>query len=244
MALSISITTRMLRETVEAVRAESLENMLQPISGKVVVQRWKWVCQLVSMLAVQEKKGRWSHELPEADLRPILEEHEPPSVAANGREADVGADHHVAEEEPATDQRLVPLTWRPLHDIVIRRVEAERSGWKPVGDQVDPQKLDGDERLRHAERSRQEDGHDFADVGRDQVADELLGVVVDAAAFLDRAFDGGEVVVGEDHVRGELGDVCAGAHCHADVRLLEGRRVIDTVAGHGDDLTGGLQEID
>ena len=44
MALSISITTRMERETVEAVREAALVNMAQPISGKAVVQRWKWVC--------------------------------------------------------------------------------------------------------------------------------------------------------------------------------------------------------
>lgn len=46
MALSISMTTRIDREIVEAVRAESelAEKIWQPISGKMVLQLWKCVC--------------------------------------------------------------------------------------------------------------------------------------------------------------------------------------------------------
>jgi hypothetical protein len=43
MALSISMTTRMERETVEAALAEESEKMWQPIDGKMVLQLWKWV---------------------------------------------------------------------------------------------------------------------------------------------------------------------------------------------------------
>lgn len=47
MALSISITTRMEREIVEAVLATALEKIEQPpeMSGNAVEQRWKWVCE-------------------------------------------------------------------------------------------------------------------------------------------------------------------------------------------------------
>ena len=41
-AFSISITTRIERETVEADRAALLVNIVQPISGKRVLQWWKW----------------------------------------------------------------------------------------------------------------------------------------------------------------------------------------------------------
>ena len=59
---------------------------------------------------------------------------------------------------------------------------------------------------------------------------------------LDRADDGGEVVVGEDHRRGFLGDLGAGdAHGHADVGLAQGRGVVDAVAGHGHDVAAALQ---
>lgn len=42
-ALSISMTTRIESEIVEAVRAELSENMEQPICGNAEEQRWKWV---------------------------------------------------------------------------------------------------------------------------------------------------------------------------------------------------------
>ena len=46
MALNISITTRMERETVDAERAmgEELANIEQPISGNWEEHLWKWDC--------------------------------------------------------------------------------------------------------------------------------------------------------------------------------------------------------
>ena len=72
--------------------------------------------------------------------------------------------------------------------------------------------------------------------------DELLDVVIDAAALLDRADDRGKVVVGQHHVGGFFGHVSAGdAHCHADVGALDGGRVVHAVAGHRHDLIVGAQ---
>jgi len=47
---------------------------------------------------------------------------------------------------------------------------------------------------------------DLAYIRRDEVADELFHVVVDGASFLDGGDDRREVVVGEHHLRGGLGD--------------------------------------
>ena len=70
-------------------------------------------------------------------------------------------------------------------------------------------------------------------------------VVVELAAVLDRPHDGGEVVVGQDHHRGVLRHLGAGdAHGHADVGLLERRRVVHAVAGHGDDVALLLRACD
>lgn len=49
MALSISMTTRIERETVDAALAESFTKISQPISGKAELQRWKCVCYIVSI---------------------------------------------------------------------------------------------------------------------------------------------------------------------------------------------------
>ena len=177
-----------------------------------------------------------TYQLPERDLWPALVEHEIPGIPAHCRDTDVRADDHVAEKQPAADQCLVPLPRRPAHDIVVRRVEAERSSGQTISDEVDPQQLHRDQRLGHAERRSQEDGNDLANVGRDQVPNELLGVVVDAPALFDRALDGGKVVVDEHHVGGQLGDIRTAAHSYTNICLLESGCVVDAIAGHGYDL--------
>ena len=75
--------------------------------------------------------------------------------------------------------------------------------------------------------------------------DVLHQVVVEAPAALDRGDDRGEVVVGEDHLGGVLGDLGAGdPHRHADVGPRQRRRVVHAVAGHGDDVALLLEDAD
>ena len=86
---------------------------------------------------------------------------------------------------------------------------------------------------------------DERQIGREEEADELLDVLVDAAAFLDGRDDGGEVVV-EQHDVGNLPrDVAAALpHGDTDVGALERRRVVDAVSRDGDDLTVLLEGFD
>ena len=95
----------------------------------------------------------------------------------------------------------------------------------------------GRERRGEAGERRAEDRQDRADVRGQLEPHELDDVVVDRAAVVHRGDDGGEVVVGEDEARSLLGHLgAATAHGHADVGVLERRRVVDAVAGHGDHL--------
>mmetsp|Transcript_66215 Transcript_66215/g.171796 ORF Transcript_66215/g.171796 Transcript_66215/m.171796 type:complete len:343 (-) Transcript_66215:1596-2624(-) len=51
-------------------------------------------------------------------------------------------------------------------------------------------------------------------------------------------YNRGELIVQEDDVRGVLGHLrTTDAHSHADVRLLQRWRVVNAIAGHGDDVT-------
>ena len=55
--------------------------------------------------------------------------------------------------------------------------------------------------------------------------------------------DGGEIVVGEDHVGGLLGNLSPrNAHGNADVGQLERWRIVDAVARHGHHLPHLLQQ--
>lgn len=79
------------------------------------------------------------------------------------------------------------------------------------------------------------------DVRRERVRDGLLEVVEDETALLHTADDGREVVVEKDHVRSLLGHSAShDTHGNSDVRLLEGRRVVNSVSGYGDDVSTAL----
>jgi hypothetical protein len=61
-------------------------------------------------------------------------------------------------------------------------------------------------------------------------------------AYTSRVDDRGEVVVEQHHVGRFLAHFGAGdAHRHTDVGLLQGRGIVDAVAGHGHHLSIGLQ---
>jgi hypothetical protein len=77
----------------------------------------------------------------------------------------------------------------------------------------------------------------FTDVRGQEVHEVLLYVAEDGPAFLHGRDDGGEVVVGQGHVRGlaaHLGP--RDPHGDADIGLLQGGCVVDAIAGHGDDV--------
>mmetsp|Transcript_17038 Transcript_17038/g.49349 ORF Transcript_17038/g.49349 Transcript_17038/m.49349 type:complete len:683 (+) Transcript_17038:872-2920(+) len=171
-----------------------------------------------------------------AVLRPVVIE-VPIDENADGGEADIDADHHVPEEDPRRDELVVAGPGRFRHDVLVRRVEAESRGGRAVRDEVHPEELHGDHALRDAQQGSQEDGGHLADVGADEVADEGLHVGVNGPTLLNRRHDGGEVVVRQDHVRRLLRHLRArDAHGDTDGRLLERRRVVDAVAGHGGHL--------
>src|SRR4029450_10175293 len=121
---------------------------------------------------------------------------------------------------------------------------AERDGDGDVDDHVDPEDLQrgqGDP-TGDAEDPRPDEGGDVGHQRGHLEPQVLEQVVVQVPAVVDRVDDGGEVVVGQDHDRGFLGDLGAGdAHGHADVGRLEGGGVIHPVPGHGDHIPGPLE---
>ena len=72
----------------------------------------------------------------------------------------------------------------------------------------------------------------------------LVEIVEDPPALADAVDERREVIVEQDERRGLAGDVGASLpHGEADMRRLERRGIVDPVAGHGDDLSAGLQGV-
>ena len=157
------------------------------------------------------------------------------------------ADLEVREDDELLGHEAidVSVTRRALHDVGLRRLPRHRNGGDHVGAEVHAKDEHGAERERALERDVREERGDLRDVGRERVRDRLLEVVENEAALLHAVDDGGEVIVEEDHVRRLLGDVRShDAHRDADVGLLERGSVVDTVAGHGNDLAAALVVLD
>ncbi len=130
---------------------------------------------------------------------------------------------------------------RAVHDIAFVRLEGNRERECHGGDHVDPQNLRRRDGQLQPEENGREDRERLSAVRRHHEKDRLLDVVVHRASLSHGGADGCEVVVGEHHVRGFLGNLRAlDTHGHADVGLLERGRVVHAVARHGNDLPARL----
>jgi hypothetical protein len=79
----------------------------------------------------------------------------------------------------------------------------------------------------------------------DQVEERALDVLKDVPPLADGGHNRCEVVVEENEIRRATGYVSAApTHGDADVGPMQGGRVVDAVAGHGDDGAGALQAVD
>ena len=165
-------------------------------------------------------------------------------IAGQGQQADNQALIGYVEAHAAGKDAGFGVARLAPHDVCLGALHAESEGREAVGDEVYPEQVD---RLQYgeAEQRSHEDADDLAHVGAEQELDSLTDVVVDTAAFLDGADDGGEVVVRENHVSDVLGDVGTGdTHADADVGALNAGRVVDAVAGHGGDVAVAAPGID
>ena len=66
----------------------------------------------------------------------------------------------------------------------------------------------------------------------------FFDVLINSAPFFDGIDDGGKVVIHKHHIGGIFGNVGTGfSHCAANIGFLQSGRIIDSVAGHGDDFS-------
>src|SRR5690606_23714682 len=92
-----------------------------------------------------------------------------------------------------------------------------------------------------AQKDCEEDRDDLTKVAGQEEDDSFLNVGINISAFFDCADNRGEVVVSQNHIGRAFADVRSGdAHGDTDVSEFQGRCVIDSVTGHGDDVAMAL----
>src|SRR5215207_8402253 len=192
------------------------------------------------MAQLGEGEGGEDHRLP--DLRGGLRV---PQARRQRYERHQDPDPDDVAAKATGEDALVGGMGRAAHDTPLGRFRTQSQGGRTVGDQVDPEYLQWQQREPKTQEGTYEHYQDLGGVACKEVLDELADVVVDDSALLDRGDDGRKVVVGQDHIGSLLGDVGARyAHRHADVSSLQSRGIVYSVAGHGDDMAFLLQGFD
>ena len=104
-------------------------------------------------------------------------------------------------DEPLIDQlireRIPRLT---LHDIRLRLLVRHGDSGHHVCTQVNTQDGDGAQGQRDIRQNKHQERGDLWDVGGQGVRDGFLQVVKDKTTFLDASYDGGKVVVEQNHI--------------------------------------------
>ena len=137
------------------------------------------------------------------------------------------------------------VTRRAVHDVGFLFFVRHGDGRNHVGAEIDAQDEHRGERQRQLGGDVAEERRNLRNVGRERVSDRLLEVIEDETTFFNTVDDGGKVVIHENHVGGFLGNILTGdTHGDTNVTLLEGRSVVDTVTGDGDDFTTTLAVFD
>jgi hypothetical protein len=123
---------------------------------------------------------------------------------------------------------------------------AESHRRERVGAEVEGEDLQHPQRQRESASGQCPDDEwcELGDVVGEVIGEEPTDVDVRRATLFDTADDAGEVVVEQHEVGCLARDVSARAsHRNADVGLVKSRCIVDTVAGHGDDVAASVQGL-
>ena len=142
-------------------------------------------------------------------------------------------------------KHLLGITRRSTHQPRIDPLEDDDDHRNTRDEEVEPQNHDGSKRnarcdVEDAGRKEEEDQRQQLRHLIPNVQGDLL---IGAPTQFDGMNQGSEVVVGEDHLGGLLRDFAPAPHCNTDVRLLQRGGIVDGVAGHRDDDSLALHEL-
>ncbi|GBE13270.1 hypothetical protein BMS3Abin13_01568 [bacterium BMS3Abin13] len=161
-----------------------------------------------------------------------------------GPDQQQAAHQQNAVDEGSRENRGLRVPGRPGHDPRLLGLKGQHQAQETRGSHIDPENLQGQNGQGNAEQNGGNDDQPLTQVGGQGPDNELCQVVEDAAPLFNRGLNGAEIVVDKHHVGGILGHLGAGyPHGHADIRLFQGRGIIDAVAGHGHHVTSGLQGL-
>mmetsp|Transcript_14088 Transcript_14088/g.38770 ORF Transcript_14088/g.38770 Transcript_14088/m.38770 type:complete len:974 (+) Transcript_14088:288-3209(+) len=170
---------------------------------------------------------------------------DPEDGSDGGGDKDDGGDDD-AEEEEASDDALSDHAWLLVHDTILSWFDGGDESKGDGTDQVTVEDLDwGEWGIIQTAKETEEDGHSLGVVDWSVDEEDLAEVVPDDTTLTDSGNDGGEVIIGEDHLGSLAGDIGSFlAHGDSHIGGLQSWGVVHTISGHTGDFSLGLEGLD
>ena len=132
-----------------------------------------------------------------------------------------------------------------FHDVLFNRLNAERKRRQRIGDKIQPQQQNRSERRLTEENESEKYSYYFAQIAGQQKMHRFANIIKYTSALFYGGDNRCKIIIGQRHRSGALCNICAGnAHCTADIRSFQSRRIVYTVAGHCDYLALILPSFD
>lgn len=116
--------------------------------------------------------------------------------------SDIKTNDAVSDQDPSADKVIIGSSWWSSHDINIGGIETESSSWWSIGDEVNPEKLNGGESFWDTEHGGEEDGENLTNVRGDEISDEGFHVTVNGSSLFNSLDNSGKVIISKNHIRG------------------------------------------
>lgn len=155
-----------------------------------------------------------------------------------------GADGEDLDRDRVGQDESGGVSRGAVHVDGLGRLGGQGEGGEGIHDEIDPEHLGNGEGERDAEEGAEEGHTQSGEVDGELEEQEALDIGIEGAAPADRADDAGKGVVEQDDVAGFFGDLVAGAHGEADMSGVQGRSIVDAIAGDGNDFTLRAKQVD
>jgi hypothetical protein len=136
------------------------------------------------------------------------------------------------------------LSGLAIKDGVRGRLSSESEGSEGIHNKVNPEKLDGGQRLLTEEASASEDEEHGNNVDSELELEELADIVIDVTAETDGSQNRAEVVIHKLDIASVLGNIGASdSHSETNIRSVKSGCVVGTISSHSDSLSDLDQTI-
>mmetsp|Transcript_5950 Transcript_5950/g.9245 ORF Transcript_5950/g.9245 Transcript_5950/m.9245 type:complete len:367 (-) Transcript_5950:1975-3075(-) len=166
------------------------------------------------------------------DLWTLFVHSKPPDHTEHSSNTNVKSLYHIAEQRVSANNWFITWTWIFLHNTIFWAIKAKRNSWETICNQIDPKQLDRQQHFRQAKDSCDENCHHLTNVGRNQITDKLLCVIVNVTTFFNRFNNCGKVVISQHHLGSTFGNSSTCTHCNTNIGLLECRCIVNTISSH------------